>query len=145
MCGDGKTEREVRRRIQAGANAWRAVDGLITDRRISKRLKGKVMSTCVTRACLYGMETLALTELQQQRLQVCENNWVRKITRVTRADRRRMVELMEETVVQRSLTERRVRSRLQWAGHVERMADDRLPKRAAELREQGSRRRGGQC
>ena len=33
-------------------------------------------------------------------------------------------------------------STLQWAGHVERMADDRLPKRAAELREQGRRRRG---
>ena len=53
-----------------------------------------------------------------------------------------MVELREETGVQRSLTERLVRSRLQWAGHVERLADDRLPKRAAELREQG-RRRGG--
>ena len=35
-----------------------------------------------------------------------------------------------------------MRSRLQWAGHVERMADDRLPNRAAELREQGRRRRG---
>ena len=42
-----------------------------------------------------------------------------------------MVELREETGVHRSLTERLVRSRLQWAGHVERMADDRLPKRAA--------------
>ena len=38
--------------------------------------------------------------------------------------------------------ERLMRSRLQWAGNVERMADDRLPKRAAELREQGRRRRG---
>ena len=27
VCGDGKTEREVRRRVQAGANAWRAVEG----------------------------------------------------------------------------------------------------------------------
>ena len=27
VCGDGKTEREVRRRVQAGANAGRAVDG----------------------------------------------------------------------------------------------------------------------
>ena len=37
--------------------------------------------------------------------------------------------------MQRSLTEILARSRLQWAGHVERMADDRLSKRAAELRE----------
>ena len=135
VCGDGKTEREVRRRVQAGANAWRSVEGVMADRRISNRLKGKVMSTCVPPACLYGTETLALTELQQQRLQVCENNWVRKIARATRADRRRMVELMEETGVQRSLTERLVRSRLQWAGHVERMADHRLLTIAAELPE----------
>ena len=40
------------------------------------------------------------------------------------------------------LDKRQVRSRLQWAGHVERMADDRLPKRAAELREPGRMRRG---
>ena len=45
-------------------------------------------------------------------------------------------------LVQRSLTERLVRSRLQWAGHVERIGDDSLPKREAELREQGRRRRG---
>ena len=116
VVGDGKTEREVGRRIQAGTNARRAVEGVMAARRISKRLKGKVMSTCVTPTCLYGMETLALTKLQQQRLQVCENNWVRRIATVTRADRRRMVELREEMGVQRSLTERLVRSRLQWAG-----------------------------
>ena len=36
VCGDGKMEREVRRRVQAGANAWRAVEGVMADRRISK-------------------------------------------------------------------------------------------------------------
>ena len=90
VCGDGKKEREVRRdgrRVHAGANAWRAVEGVMAERRIAKSLKGKVMSTCVTPSCLNGMETLALTELQQQRLQVCENNWVGKIAKVTRADR----------------------------------------------------------
>ena len=35
-----------------------------------------------------------------------------------------------------------MRIRLQWAGHVGRKADGRLQKRAAELREEGRRRRG---
>ena len=65
MCGVGKTEIEVCQRVQARANAWRAVEGVMADRRISKRLKGKVVSTYVTPACLYGRVTLALTELQQ--------------------------------------------------------------------------------
>ena len=47
------------------------------------------------------------------------------------------MELRDETGVQMSLTERLARSRLLWVGHVERMADDRLPKRAAEICEQG--------
>ena len=94
----------------------------MADRRISKRLNGKVIHEHL---CDTGMPvrngTLEMTELQQQSLQVCENKWVRKIARVTRADRRRMVELRKETGVQRSLTERLGRSRLQWAGHVERV------------------------
>ena len=42
MCGDGKTEREVGRRARAGANAWRAVEWVMADGRVSKRLKGKL-------------------------------------------------------------------------------------------------------
>ena len=86
------------RRAQTGAKAWRVFEGVMADRRISKRLMGKDMSTCVTPACLNGTETLAMTELQPQRLQLCENNWIRKIARVTRADRRRMVQLRDGSV-----------------------------------------------
>ena len=53
VCGDGKTERDIRPRVQAAANAWRAVAGVMADRRFSKRLKGKFMSTCVTLARLW--------------------------------------------------------------------------------------------
>ena len=64
VCGDGKTEREVRRRAQAGANAWRAVEGVMAD---LKETKGQGHEhLCVTPACLYEMETLAMTELQQR-------------------------------------------------------------------------------
>ena len=103
---DGHSTAEVRRRIQAGANAWRKVEGVMLDRTISKKLKGKVLRTCVTPACLYGLETAALTEQQQQKLQVCENNWVRRIIRTKRVDRRRMNDLRKEVGMQCSLTGR---------------------------------------
>ena len=36
------------RRIQAGANAWRKVEGVMGDKHISWKLKGKVLSSRVT-------------------------------------------------------------------------------------------------
>ena len=75
---------EVRRRIQAGANAWRNVEGVMVDRKISRKLKGEVLDSCVVPASAYGLETLALSELHQHKLQVCENNWIRKIAGVRR-------------------------------------------------------------
>ena len=65
---DGHSEAEVRRRIQAGANAWRKVEGIMLDITISKKLKGTVLRACVTPACLYGLKTVELTEQQQQKL-----------------------------------------------------------------------------
>ena len=45
---DGERGVGLRRRAQSGANSWRAVEGVTTDRRNSKRVKGKVRSTCDT-------------------------------------------------------------------------------------------------
>ena len=50
---DGHSEVEVPRRIQAG---------VVLGRNISKKLKGKVLRACVTPACLYGLETVALNQ-----------------------------------------------------------------------------------
>ena len=99
-------------------------------RKSSKKLKGKVLRTCVTPACLCGLETVALTKQQQQKLQVYENNWVRRITRTKRVDRRRMNDLRKEVGMQCSLTGRLVRSRMRWAGHLVRMDASKLEKRA---------------
>ena len=60
--GDGKDGG----RITAGTNAWRIAEGVIGDTRISRRCKGKVLTSCVTPAYVYGLETMALTEIQQR-------------------------------------------------------------------------------
>ena len=127
---DGHSAAEVQHRTQVGANAWRKVEGVMLDRTISKKLKGKVLRTCATPACMCGLETVALTEQQQQKLQVCENNWVRRITRTKRVGRRRMNDLRKEVGMQCSLTGRLVRSRMRWAGHLVRMDASKPAKRA---------------
>ena len=131
---DGHSEVEVRCQIHAGVNARRKVEGVIFVRKMFKKLRA-----CVTPACLYGLETVALTK-QQEKLQVCENNWVRRITRTKRVDRRRMNDLRKEVGMQCSLTGRLVRSRMRWAGHLVRMDASKLAKRAEVEKQQGRRK-----
>ena len=42
ISGDGRSDGEVCKRIQSGALVWRNVEGVMTNRNISKKLKGKV-------------------------------------------------------------------------------------------------------
>ena len=62
MTGDGKSEVEVQRRVQVGANAWKRVEGVMFDRKRSRKLKVKVLMSCVTPTYLYSLEAVALTE-----------------------------------------------------------------------------------
>ena len=87
MCGDGKTERKVRRREQAGANAWRAVEGVMADRRISKTKGQGHEHLCDTdipvRNGNLGTDRTTTIKAASVRKQL---QWVRTIARVTRAD-----------------------------------------------------------
>ena len=63
--------------ITAGANAWRKVEGVMGDRRISCKPKGNVLSSGVTPAYVNALETMELTEKQQEKVQVCGKQPVR--------------------------------------------------------------------
>ena len=67
-----------------------SVEGVMADRRISKRLKGKVMSTYTSMPVRIGTDRTTTTKAASVRKQLFKSN---------RADRRRMVELREETGV----------------------------------------------
>ena len=62
---NGRVDVEVRRRIQAGANAWRNVEGVMVATKISRKLKGKVLDSGVVPASTYGLDTLAISDLHQ--------------------------------------------------------------------------------
>ena len=60
----GGCEREVKKRVQAGWNGWRRVSRVICDKRLPARVKGKVYSSGVRPAMVYGLETVAVTKKQ---------------------------------------------------------------------------------
>ena len=43
MCSDGRSEVEMRTKVQAVSNAWRQVDGVMVDRAISRLLNGNLL------------------------------------------------------------------------------------------------------
>ena len=66
----GICEREVKRRVQAGWNGRRRVLGVICDKRLPARVKGKVYSLVVRPAMMYGLETVAVTKKQVEEREV---------------------------------------------------------------------------
>ncbi|KAK3523544.1 hypothetical protein QTP70_002452 [Hemibagrus guttatus] len=69
---NGECGKEVKKRVQAGWNGWRKVSGVLCDRKISARIKGKVYRTVVRPAMLYGLETVSLRKIQESELEVAE-------------------------------------------------------------------------
>ena len=64
----GSCEREVKKRLQAGWNKWRKVSGVICNRRLPARVKGKVYSSVVRPAMVYGLEAVAVTKKEVEEM-----------------------------------------------------------------------------
>ena len=77
MQESGSCERGIKKKVQAGWNGWRKVSGVICDRRLPARVKGKVYSSVVRPAMVYGIVTVAVTKKQVEELEVAEMKMLR--------------------------------------------------------------------
>ena len=141
VSNDGRCEEEVRRRIQAGWMSWRKVSGVLCDRKLSAKVKGKIYKSVVRPAMLYGMETVAVTERQMGKMEIAELKMVRWALGVTRKDKIRN-EYVRGTAKIAKLGEKLRNVRLRWYGHVKRREEDYVGKRMMEMAVPGRRKRG---
>ena len=95
LTTDGRVEAEINRRIQAGWNNWRKMSGVLCDKKIPPKVKGKIHQTVVQPAMLYGLETVPQTKKTTQKLEVAEMKMCRWACGVTRRDRIRNDEITE--------------------------------------------------
>ena len=66
----GSCKREIKRRVQARWKGWRKVSRVFCDRRLPASVKGKVCSSVGRPAMVYGLETVAVTKKQVEKMEV---------------------------------------------------------------------------
>ena len=138
---NGECGREVKKRVQAGWNGWRRMSGVICDRRVPARLKGKVYKVAVRPAMLYGLETVALTKRQETEMEVAELKMLRFSLGVTRMDKIRN-EYIRGTAQVGKFGEKTREARLRWYGHIRRKDDGYIGRRMLRMELPGKRKRG---
>ena len=85
---EGGMETEIAKRVGAGWMNWTKCSGVLCDKRMPVKLKGKVYRTVVRPAMLYGAETWATTKRQESRSEVNEMRMLRWMCGVTRRQNR---------------------------------------------------------
>ena len=141
MQESGGCEREVKKRVQAGWNGWRKVSGVICDMRLPTRVKGKVYSSVMIPAMVYGLETVAVTKKQVKEMEVAEMKMLRFAMGVTRKDKIRN-EYIRSTVKVGRLGIKVREGRLRWYGHVMRRDHEYVGRKMMEMELPGKRKRG---
>ena len=141
MQESGSCEREVKKRVQAGWNGWRKISRVICDRRLSARVKGKVYSSMVRSAMVYGLETVAVTKKQVEEMEVAEIKMLRFAMGVTRKDKIRSEHIRGTVNVEQSEMKMK-EGRLRWYGHVKRRDQEYVGRRVMKMELPEKRKRG---
>jgi len=138
---DGELDVEVNQRIQSGWQAWRRFSGVLCDKKISARLKGKVYKTAVRPAILYGSETWPIKRVHEKKVNVAEMRMLRWMCGVTRKDKIRN-DYIKGTVKVTEVSAKMQERRINWYGHVIRSEEGYIGNQVMEMHVDGRRRRG---
>ena len=138
---NGECGREVKKRVQTGWNGWRRISGVICDRRVPARMKGKVYKVAVRPAMLYGLETVALTKRQEAEMEVAEVKMLRFSLGVTIMDKIRN-EYIRGTAKVGKFGEKTREAILRWYGHLRRKDYGYIGRRMLRMELPGKMKRG---
>jgi hypothetical protein len=91
---------------------------------------------------LYGSETWRLTEHNKRCVEATEMDALRRSSRVSRKDRIRNVTVRQQIGLEETIIKETEQNQLTWYGHVQRMAERKLPKTAMKWMPKQKRARG---
>ncbi|KAF3634332.1 putative defensin-like protein 21-like [Capsicum annuum] len=121
--GNEEIGEDVSHCIGAGWLKWRLASGILCDKKVPPKLKGKFYRIAVRTAMLYGAKCWPVKNSHIQKLKVAKMRMLRWMCGFTRADRARNEIILEKVAV--ASVEDKIREVwLRWFGHVMRRGMD---------------------
>ncbi|GKB91563.1 hypothetical protein Tco_0963835 [Tanacetum coccineum] len=138
-----RIDEDVSRRIKAAWMKWRAITGVLCDKKVLLKLKGKFYRVAIRPALLYGSECWPITKALANRVEVAELRMLRWTCGRTLSDMIPNGVYRAELEVENIINKMR-EGRLRWFRHVRRIPQSAPVRRVEALVVDGLRRRGRQ-
>lgn len=138
---NGDVDTAVTARMRGAWNKFRELSPILTAKKVSLKVKGKIYVSCVRSCMLYGSETWAVTAKEVSKLQRTEMRMIRWMSNVSLIDKKRSSEMRKKMGVEPIDVVMR-RNRLRWFGHVQRRNEDEWLKRCTKMEVPGKKPRG---
>lgn len=132
LSKDGNINANVDHRTNTGWLKWKMLSGVLCNKSMPIRIKGKIYETAVRPAMMYGAECWPLSKHQEQKLHVAEMKMLRWAGGVTMLDKVRN-DHIRGTFKIKPIVEKIAESRLRWYGHVMRRPAEHMTREVMEI------------
>jgi hypothetical protein len=126
---DGNYEPETNDRINKGRAAITKLNSILWDSDVTTKTMTHIYQAIVKSTITYAAETRCLKAKTVANLNSTEMDFLRRSARISGKDKIRNNIIKQKINVTRSLLDYIKTKQLQWYGHVQRIEEERLPKR----------------
>lgn len=138
----GSSYKEIEKRINKGRYVIRTLNSVLWDKDIRKGTKRMIYKSIIESTVTYGAEVWDITARNKQRLGAMEMDFWRRSAGKSRLDKVRNDEIRRIMEIRSSIVEEIERKQLIWFGHVNRMPEERWPKKILTWIPPEKRKRG---
>jgi hypothetical protein len=139
---EGRVDEDVAHRIQVGWMKWKGASGVLCDKNMPLKLKGKFYRTVVRPAMLYGSECWAPTGQHIHKMSVAEMRMLRWMCGHTRLDKIKNEHIRQKVRVA-EIGDKVREGRLRWYDHVLRRSPQAAVRQCENLSVEGTKRGRG--
>jgi len=145
ISNDNSVEKEIQRRILAGNRTYFAAISLFRNRLLSRATKIRLYKTLIRPAVTYGAEIWTMTKKEEQAGLIFEMKIFLRVygpKYETGEWKSRTNRELEEMSKGENIVKWIKGYRISWLGHLERMEEDRMPRKIFTQELEGTKRRG---